>query len=498
MLAALGRSVTSIADAVRRLVAPPLPLSVGVGGTSSTYTASEFDPQRAMSAMAGYPWARVGIQAIATDLAGLPIVAKRNGELIGEHWLVDLLRRPDRHWSGVRWRRQIVADLAATGNCYARIYRTATGQPYRLRRLHPGRMTVIVERDELAGWLYNGVTRLDLDEVWHVADISWRDDAGLEHLGESPLRPLAVSIRAAIDARSQAGRGAKRGRLEMILKAPNNTILGPDAVDRIKEAYTDSASRGDGVVVVSQGLEAIPVGLSPRDTEWSDLDTRTRDETLAIFGVPPVRAQLPTANYGAAKQEMRQYWEGRLLFVQLIDAELSELAAEEGVTISHSFESVEALQTAYTERLDRVVTWESLGADAYTAAKHEGFLVPPLTPGAAPPAPTTPLVFDDPEDDPPAPSPITEALRAAAAFVDGAVEAYGDDIIPTGEIMALAPEVADVLRSVLKDRADAVAEELLASTIDAWRDHGVVSCAEMPVYGERFAAALAAEVEHGS
>ena len=69
---------------------------------------------------------------------------------------------------------------------------------------------------------------------------------------------------------------------------------------------------------------------------------------------------------------------------------------------------------------------------------------------------------------------------------------------PAPVAQALAPEVADVLRSALEDRADAVAEELLASTIDAWRDHGLVSCAEMPVYGERFAAALAAEVEHGS
>jgi hypothetical protein len=386
-------TIYGASESILRALAPaPEPLMTS--GGAITYCRSEFDPEHAMSAIAGYPWARVGIMAKAVDLSGIPLIAiDDNGDKLEKHWFIDLMKRPDKGWSGTRWRRQMWADLKASGNFYARKIGAAPSlPPSRLKRLHPSLMKLQVDAvtEEPLYWVYRETTRYSLDEIMHIADVSWRSAAGMQHIGESPIRPLAVSIQAAIDARRQAGKAAKRGRLEMLLSAPRGASFGRKGADDLKAAWLEGAESGAGVYVATQGVVATPLSLTARDTEWALLDERTRDETLSVLGVPPVRAQLPSANYGAARQEMRQYWETNIGDSRLVDDEFSYLA---GVTIKHSFEAVEALQTSYTERLTRAVMWhEKLGATPYDAAQTEQFLNPPLVKGEPGPASRSPTL----------------------------------------------------------------------------------------------------------
>lgn len=476
-----------LGESVQRALLPsPQPLLTS--GGAMLYAQSEYSPEHAMSPLGGYPWARVGLLAKAVDLAGLPVIAfGTDGRPDPDHWFVRLLERPDRGWSGVRWRRQLVVDLKATGNSYHRkICPPGSTRPIRLRRLHPATMTLVVDSvtEEPLHWMYRGRIQYALDEIMHIADVSWRDDVALQYIGESPIRSLKISITAAIDARRQAGKAAKRGRLEMLLSAPKGTSFGRKGVEDLKASWLDGVERGDGIYVATQGVVATPLSMIARDTEWALLDERTRDETLSVLGVPPVRAQLPSANYGAARQEMRQYWETNKGDTSLIDAEFSHVA---GTKVKHSFESVEALQTAYTERLSRVEAWVRLGANPLEAARAEGFENPPLTADSRPATSGTDLVPPSTQQvDAPAARAYRALQHASLLVMASEQREWGDVAFSVAQCLEAVGVPRDVARVAAARAADAFESQM---------DVDRIECDTLPAFGTEHAGIIADEME---
>jgi hypothetical protein len=142
--------------------------------------------------------------------------------------------------------------------------------------------------------------------------------------------------------------------------------LGKTGAKRIKEEYEKVTQAGDGLLVLGKAMEATPLSLTMRDLEFEKLLTMTRDEVIALFGVPPVRIGLPGANYGTARQQMRTYWETLRHWARLIDEKLSRT-------------DVEALQTSRTERQMRASVWVTgFGVPPADAARYEGFLDAPI------------------------------------------------------------------------------------------------------------------------
>jgi len=491
MIESARHALQSAVDAVARAFAPPLAIDVAASMTIDNFAGTEYDAEHAMSAIAAYPWARVGADAIATNLSQVPIVATdASGDRVESHWMLDLLRRPDPSMGGRRWRRQIVADFVLSGNIVCVITRDGTGRPVRLRRRHPHGWQVRTNAaGDLVGWVDPGGALYSPSEILHIGDLSWRDDPAIALLGESRIRPLDLGIRAATSARKQAGAAAKRGRLEAIVTT--DSVLGPGAARKISDELENVRRGGTGTVVAGGGLKVQPLSLLPRDTEWSQLDERTSVECLAVMGVLPVRAQLPSANYGAAKQEMRQYWENLQALAELIDEELTELCGD-GITIAHSFEKVESLQTSRTERLSRVQQWVQLGAEPLAAAKFEGFADAPLLPGmmpaetqTIPPSPS--LQVDTPQAQ--STEGITRALQGAAEWLDAA----GGPDIDADPVAASWALVERLEGTALASHALGIASDLIECvTVARLVDPDVRLC-DLPAFGESHAAILAAQ-----
>jgi HK97 family phage portal protein len=365
----------------RMLVPMPLVATSGAPiGARPQYSA-----RTAMSSAAAFPWVWASVQAIATDLSGLPLRGVRETvrtegrrryierEFDDAHWVLRLLQKPNPRESGVRFRRQVYADFVLTGNAY--VWRIGEGSTASLQRLHPAHVTPMLDaRTGLVEEYQWGDRKLPAEEVLHIADISWTDDVSAV-LGESVVRCLHDGLTASKESRQQAARAAKRGRLEMLL-APTDPVgtMGPEASARLKEAYESAVQRGDGVVVLNKAIEATPLSFSPRELEYQALNEQVRDEISAAFGVPPVRLGIPTANYGTAKQQMRQYAERLQRIAALFDDEISRLVIGEDVRICHDFTDLEALQTSFTERQMRASVWvTAFGVSPKEAARYEGF-----------------------------------------------------------------------------------------------------------------------------
>lgn len=368
------------------------------GSGAPVPTAPQYDVDQTMATMATSPWVWACVQAIVTDLCGLPLVVEQGTGLkrqqTTDHPILRLLEAPSPRVSGRRFRRQLVADLALTGNAYIRVWRDATGRPSMLGRILPGRITALVGADgEVASWRLANGGELTWADVLHISDVSWSQEPELVY-GQTPIAPIALGLQVQRDSRRQSGRSARRGRLEMMLTPGSPDVaLSEPAVAGLTAAYANATSAGHGLYVVNKQMVATPLTLSARDGEFLGIEDRTRAEVLAVFGVPPVRVSEPAANYGTAKQQMRTYWETLQGRAALIDDELSRLC-EPGTRVRHSFASVEALQTSTTERLDRAVKWtHQLGMRPNDAASYEGFVDAPvpneLPEAAAAPAPTT-------------------------------------------------------------------------------------------------------------
>jgi HK97 family phage portal protein len=428
----------------------------------------EYDVDRSMSALVRSPWVWACVEAIATDLSGLPIVVERGAGIerkqTSTHWLIDLLDRPSPQVGGRRFRRQLLCDLLLSGNAYVRVWRS-NGRPVRLGRIVPQLVQAQVGLDgEIVGWTLTATgERLTADEVLHIAGLSWTATQALA-LGESPIRPLHLALQVERDARIQAGRAARRGRIEMMLTpAAPEVVIGPDQVDDMVRHYAESAGRGDGVYVANKHMTAMPLSLSARDGEFLGISDRNRAEVLAVFGVPPTRVNEPAANYGTAKQQMRTYWEGLQGRAALLDDELSRLA-EPGTRVRHSFAGVEALQTSQTERQARAVVWrESFGMDAEDAAAYEGFYDAPVSEAAI--AARAPAPGRPPENGADGADPAVDEPREQAAV--GSVLRQVAGLYAAGEDPADVERVArtllrSALRSLGSPAADDVADEAAA------------------------------------
>jgi HK97 family phage portal protein len=367
-------------------------IRIGVSSGAPLPASPRYPVNKSLSAMVANPWVWTAVQAISTDLSGLPLVAVKDGKQLPSHWMLDLLKRPNPQVSGLELRKQLYADFALARNAYLRVWRDGSGRPFQLARIHPNKIQALELDDGLiAGWtLTDTGKRLGLDEVLRIADISWTDDASVAY-GQTVIEPLALGIQVDADVRKQAGKAARRGRLEMLLTPDGPLLAMPEEATRaIVEEYQTATETGRGVYVVGRNMKATPLSLTARDAEFAAISDRTRDEILAAFGVPEVRAGKPSANYGTAVQQMRTYWESRQHDAALFEAQWSRLAEGEGVEIRHSFRQVAALQSSNTERLARVVTHISNGMDPADAYVYEGFLdVPALeaqgVEGEAPP-----------------------------------------------------------------------------------------------------------------
>lgn len=452
-----SRSLDSVARQVRGAVLRLLGVGVtgygrGAGGLPAAHT---YPIELSMRAMVRNPWVYTCVQAIATDLASLPLVVEygsgANKSQTSEHPVISLLARPGIRTSGRRYRRQTAADWRLSGNSLSRVT-WLDRRPVMIGRCVPDAYTPVTAGDgEIVYWRSNhGGAPIRHTDALHVADISYTSDVSAV-LGQSPIQPLALGLQVDYDTRVNAGRSARRGRLEMIL-APEDpmVVLNTEDTDRMAAGYGASMERGDGVYIPNRGMKATPVSLTSKDGEFQAERDRTKNEILAALGVPPTRAGDPAANYGTAKQQMRTYWEMLVGIAELFSDEwtLVLLANEPGARIRHSFAGQEALQTSHTERQARAAIWVgTFGMPPALAARYEGFYDIPLDDAAQAPSNAPKAPAGSQADEPRETLSATDHIFACLQFAAIAFRELPPDAGPAASLDAVRMSLVHCLRT---------------------------------------------------
>ena len=337
----------------------------------------------ALSAYAAFPWVHSCVRAIASDLAGLPLIAVRGSgataERLEKHPALDLLAQPSSRVSSQLFREQLITDYILTGDAYALI----AGEPIpaALLRLIPQRVTVEPWTDGQPGrYAYasgGGSKGYAWEEVLHLRSPSWEADPS-NLFGTGGIRPLDHDLRTELASLKSAEETAKTGRPSGILSpADDGDRWSKEQIGRIRSGYERQMSGKSGLLILGGSAKFDALSMTPRDLEFAEQRKLTREATLAVFGVPPTRVGIPSANYATAREQSRIYWASLQARAAFIDIELTRVArmfpGSEDVSIVHDFSAVEALQESRTERVARVRSWFDMGLPLADAAAFEGF-----------------------------------------------------------------------------------------------------------------------------
>ena len=362
-----------------------------------------------MSALAAFPWVQASVDAVASDLSMLPIkVTKGRGkdaEPIADHPVLDLLDQPTSRMSGILMRRQLVTDLVLVGDAYLLV--AGSPEPAALIRLHPERVTVVPSADgQAAAYDYDDggkVVRYGWDQVLHIRQVSWEDGPrGL--YGNGAIRALANDLTTEQKASELAANSADHGQPTGIFSpASEGDTWSQQQIAVMRDAFDRRMSKQGTALFLGSGVSYQPLSWSPRDMEYQATRHLVRESVMASIGVPPTRVGLPSANYATAREQAKRYFESLMAKAALVDSSLTRLArmfsGSEGVTVSHDFSGVEALQESRDARVNRVNAWWLMGVPLTEAAALEGFdeIAPDVEePEADTAAPVAPVPGDGP------------------------------------------------------------------------------------------------------
>jgi HK97 family phage portal protein/HK97 family phage prohead protease len=387
---------------IRRLqvVEEPEQIRYGHAWSQELGVQQPYPAVNSMSAFGKFPWIYAAVEAVATDIAGLPLQVRRlvgdRNRAVQRHPFLRLMERPTSSTGPTLWRRQMIVDLLLTGNYFALILGRGSSVTS-LVRLHPEHVQIIPSSSGgVAAYRYTeeGVsTDYSPDDVIHVRQTSYRD--GPQSLyGQGVIEVLETELTGEYAASQRWRDEAGRGQPTMTISPKDGASIRPDVLEKLVASIQRHANR-TGIVPIGGPVDITQLPFNARDMEFSAARDWTRASILAVVGVAYVRLFLPSANFATAKQQNRIYWQNLLGLIALVEDALSVVAVRMGRVsdrVAHDTSNVEALQESRTDRMTRAALLvEKFGIEPIAALQVEGFteidetmLQPASQPAAAP------------------------------------------------------------------------------------------------------------------
>jgi SPP1 gp7 family putative phage head morphogenesis protein len=169
--------------------------------------------------------------------------------------------------------------------------------------------------------------------------------------GLSELASLMLELNVDWNAATwnQSFFGDQNGIPTGLLKPVVGAIVPSADREEYLKQWNTRHSRKRGVGILPPGWDWVAAGGSPKDMEFADMREFSREQILAVYGVPPFMAGvLDKANYANAREQRALYWNGtitRLLsyFQGVINHDFLPKVGVAGIEVWPDFESVKAL-----------------------------------------------------------------------------------------------------------------------------------------------------------
>ena len=237
----------------------------------------------------------------AEDVAKLPVYVCRklpNGgkEIVSDHPLARVLRRPNEDQSRFEFMEQMHAALMLRGNAYAVILRDGRGRVTSLIPVNPDRVWIF---EAPGGEVFYQVARRGLHEIALLRDmplmipaedilhLRWLAIDNLLH-GASRIGLARDVVGLALSQQELAGRlSANSTNLGGVLTTEQK--LSEDAAKRLAEAWKrrkQGLQNAGETAVLEQGLKWQPLGMSAKDAELVASRMFSVQEVARLYRMP--------------------------------------------------------------------------------------------------------------------------------------------------------------------------------------------------------------------
>jgi len=318
------------------------------------------------------------VRMVAEAANSVPLVVEENGRRVGDHPVLQLLRRPNPRQSGSELLEAVYSYLQTAGNAYLEAA-MVEGEVKGLFALRPDRMKVVAGRDGWASayaYTVGSKTRqlsqepAPIPKVLHMALFHPLDD----HYGMAPLEAAQQSLdihnASALWNKALLDNAARpSGALVYSMGAGNLT---PDQFDRLKDELEEQfagAANAGRPMVLEGGLDWKTIALSPRDMDFIEARHGAARDIALAFGVPPMLLGLPGDNtYSNMVEANRALWRQTVMpLVRRVADDLSYWLAPAfgGVSVVADFDGVEALAE------DRAALWERVGGAGFLSDEEK-------------------------------------------------------------------------------------------------------------------------------
>lgn len=301
-------------------------------------------------------WLYACSNKIASAVAETPIIATktlRNGntKTIQDAKILELLKHPNPFQSQYEFLEISDLLLSLTGKCFWYVSKNNAGEPIELWVINPLYMSIIPDPDEyIKGYIYSATGEritLNTDEVIYI-NIPDPSDA---YDGVGPAQAAGFAIE--IDKYS-----SKWNRNFFFNSATPETVILADQMDdetyaRAKASWNDTYGGVDNArktAILEQVRDIKVLTQSARDMDFINLKNTTRDEILAIFGVPKVLLGMTENVNRATAETAKSIFQDNVIrprLKRMEDKINNELVPMFGENIEVKFQSKEILNTEF-------------------------------------------------------------------------------------------------------------------------------------------------------
>jgi HK97 family phage portal protein len=265
-----------------------------------------------------HPWVYQCVFIIATKIAEIALAYYRDKgagetEEITDHPAITLLEHPNPFQSGFDLREALITFLELTGNAYVEKYRgpSGRGEVQELWPIRSDRVLVVPAEDgTVMGYLVkigNQHYPILAENMIHLKYFGPMND----YYGVGPLQAVMTGLVSDLYA-------MEYNKLFFTNSAVPDGVfssdddLDDDDTERLRLQWHESHlgyERSHRVAVLGKGARYQPIGLSQREMEFLALRKMSREEILAVFGVPPVMVGLlEHASYSNAREQEKQFY----------------------------------------------------------------------------------------------------------------------------------------------------------------------------------------------
>jgi len=314
------------------------------------------------------------ISLIAQNFAKVPLYLKdKNGEIVEEHPIVDLLKRPNPDEGGVEFRTAGASWYLLTGNTFSEIIKE--GDTAHLWHYQPYDISITGRGPMPASYYFMkgkpNQKQWDVEPTsGHSTMLHWRTfnpAPSSPRFGQAPLQAGAKAgdtYNAGTDWRFSALKnGGSAGGLVTVegIDDPQRKQL-----DEIIRQSMSGSSNAKRIVSINADAKFQQIGMNMKDADWLAGSKLNAQEIASVFGVPTqmlgIEGSQTFANYEQARMS---FWVDTVM--PMLDLYVSELTRwlmpafeVEGYEICYNTEDIEALEPQRKERRTELLDTEVL------------------------------------------------------------------------------------------------------------------------------------------